>query len=162
MNCVRRRVSASTVFKARWIAFVDALLADIELREGNVEVAEKRLRLALKTKQVALGNTRAAALTYMALGAVFRQAKRDTAALETSRPGLSILRGELRQAPGISLDRLEPFLNASYTTARRRPGQRKQLYAEMFAAAQLVRTSRTAHTVTQMAARFASDRPDIM
>lgn len=144
-----------------WVAFVDALLADIELREGNVEAAEKRLRLALKTKQVALGNTRAVALSHMALGAVYRQSNRDSAALETSRPGLSILRGELRQAPGISLDRLEPFLQASYAMALRHPAQRKQLFAEMFAATQLIRTSRTAQTVTQMAARFASDRPEI-
>ena len=158
---VRNLIGKTENIPKWWIAFVDALLADIELREGNVEAAEKRLRLALKTKQVALGNTRAVALSYMALGAVFRGAKRDTAALETSRPGLAILRGELRQAPGISLDRLEPFLNASYETATHRPESQKELYAEMFAATQLVRTSRTAQTVTQMAARFASDRPEI-
>jgi len=43
------------------IAFADTLIASIELHEGNIDAAEKRLRLALKTKQIALGNTRAAA-----------------------------------------------------------------------------------------------------
>lgn len=158
---VRNLIGKANNIPKWWIAFVDALLSDIEMREGNVQAAEKRLRLALKTKQVALGNTRAAALSYMALGAMFHEAKQDQQAVETSRPGLSILTGELRQAPGISLERLAPFLSASYATARRSPGRRNRLFKEMFAAAQLVRTSSTAKTVAQMAARFASDRPEI-
>ena len=144
-----------------WIAFADALLADIELRQGNIEAAEKRLRLALKAKQVALGNTRAVALSYMALGAVFQEANRSKDAVDTSRPGLSILRGELRQAPGISIERLEPFLEAVEKIATDNPGRRAALHSEMFAAAQLARTSQTARSVAQMAARFASGNPEI-
>ena len=117
---VRNLIGKAEHIPKWWIAFVDALLADIELREGNVEAAEKRLRLALKAKQVALGNTRAVALSFMALGAVFHEGKRDKAALETSRPGLSILRGELRQAPGVSLERLEPFLKAATSRGKTR------------------------------------------
>jgi CHAT domain-containing protein len=158
---VRNLISKAKSIPDWWIAFADALLADIELREGNIDAAEKRLRLALKAKQVALGNTRAVALSHMALGAVFRRANRNTAALEISRPGLSILRGELRQAPGISVDRLEPFLQASYAMAQRDPARRAALYAEMFTATQLARTSRTAQTVAKMAARFATKNPDI-
>jgi len=158
---VRNMIGKAENIPKWWIAFVDTLLADIERREGNVAAAEKRLRLALKTKQVALGNTRAAALSYMALGAVYSEARRNKEALETSRPGLSILTGELRQAPGISFDRLEPFLDASFATASGRPAEREQLFDEMFAASQLVSSSRTAQTVAQMAARFAGNRPEI-
>ena len=160
-HLVRALVSKIENIPDWWIAFADALLADIELREGNIEAAEKRLRLALKAKQVALGNTRAVALSYMALGAVFHEARRDRDAVDTSRPGLSILRGELRQAPGISIERLEPFLEASLKIAEKEPGRRATLHAEMFAAAQLARTSQTARSVAQMAARFASGRPEI-
>lgn len=53
-----------------WVAFVDEMLAEVDLREGNVEAAEKRLKRALKTKQLALGNTRAVALSRLALGSV--------------------------------------------------------------------------------------------
>lgn len=157
---VRNLISKAKNIPDWWIAFADTLLAEIELREGNVEAAEKRLRMALKTKQVALGNTRAVALSHMALGAVFHQARRDPEALETTRPGLSILRGELRQAPGVSVERLEPFLQASFETAQRNPSRRAKMHAEMFAATQLVRTSRTAQTVAKMAARFADARPE--
>lgn len=158
---VRALVSKIKNIPDWWIAFADALLADIELREGNIEAAEKRLRLALKAKQVALGNTRAVALSYMALGAIFNEARRENEAVDTSRPGLSILRGELRQAPGISIERLEPFLEASLKIAERSPERRAKLHAEMFAAAQLARTSQTARTVAEMAARFASGKPEI-
>ena len=144
-----------------WIAFADALLADIELRDGNIDAAEKRLRQALKAKQAALGNTRAVALSYMALGAIFNEARRENDAVDSSRPGLSILRGELRQAPGISIERLEPFLEASLKIAEKSPDRRAKLHAEMFAAAQLARTSQTARTVAQMAARFATGQPEI-
>lgn len=160
-HLVRALVSKIKNIPDWWIAFADALLADIELRDGNIEEAEKRLRLALKAKQVALGNTRAVALSYMALGAIFHGSKRDKDAIDTSRPGLSILRGELRQAPGISIERLEPFLEASLKIAEQNPGQRAKLHGEMFAAAQLARTSQTARTVAQMAARFATGRPEI-
>lgn len=158
---VRTLVSKIKNIPDWWIAFADALLADIELREGNIDAAEKRLRLALKAKQVALGNTRAVALSYMALGAIFNEARREREAVDTSRPGLSILRGELRQAPGISIERLEPFLEASLKIAERSPERRAKLHAEMFAAAQLARTSQTARTVAEMAARFASGKPEI-
>lgn len=158
---VRKLISKAKNIPDWWIAFADTLLADIELREGNIEAAEKRLRLALKTKQVALGNTRAVALSHMALGAVFRRANRNTEALETTRPGLSILRGEIRQAPGVSVKRLEPFLQASYSMALRDPSRQNELFDEMFAATQLARTSRTAQTVAQMAARFANARPEV-
>lgn len=158
---VRNLISKAKNIPDWWISFADALIADIELREGNVEAAEKRLRLALKTKQLALGNTRAVALSHMALGAIFRQAHRNTDALESSRPGLSILRGELRQAPGVSIERLEPFLQASYALASRDPSRREKMHAEMFAATQLARTSRTTQTVAKMAARFANERPEI-
>lgn len=160
-HLVRALVSKIKNIPDWWIAFADALLADIELRDGNIEAAEKRLRLALKAKQVALGNTRAVALSYMALGAIFHESNREKDAIDTSRPGLSILRGELRQAPGISIERLEPFLEASLNTAERDPARRAELHAEMFAAAQLARTSQTARTVAQMAARFATGRPEI-
>lgn len=160
-HLVRALVSKIKNIPDWWIAFADALLADIELRDGNIEAAEKRLRLALKAKQVALGNTRAVALSYMALGAIFHESNRENDAIDTSRPGLAILRGELRQAPGISIERLEPFLEASLKTAERNPARRAELHAEMFAAAQLARTSQTARTVAQMAARFATGRPEI-
>lgn len=160
-HLVRALVSKIKNIPDWWIAFADALLADIELRDGNIEAAEKRLRLALKAKQVALGNTRAVALSYMALGAIFQESKRSKDAIDTSRPGLSILRGELRQAPGISIERLEPFLEASLKIAEQNPSRRAELHGEMFAAAQLARTSQTARTVAQMAARFATGRPEI-
>ncbi len=160
-HLVRALVSKIKNIPDWWIAFADALLADIELRDGNIEAAEKRLRLALKAKQVALGNTRAVALSYMALGAIFHESQRDNDAIDTSRPGLSILRGELRQAPGISIERLEPFLEASLKLAEEHPERRVELHSEMFAAAQLARTSQTARTVAQMAARFATGRPEI-
>lgn len=160
-HLVRALVSKIKNIPDWWIAFADALLADIELRDGNIEAAEKRLRLALKAKQVALGNTRAVALSYMALGEIFHESRRDEDAIDMSRPGLSILRGELRQAPGISIERLEPFLEASLKIAEKNPGRRSELHGEMFAAAQLARTSQTARTVGQMAARFATGRPEI-
>lgn len=160
-HLVRALVSKIKNIPDWWIAFADALLADIELREGNIDAAEKRLRQALKAKQAALGNTRAVALSYMALGAMFNGAQREKDAVDMSRPGLSILRGELRQAPGISIERLEPFLEASLKIAERNPDRRAELHGEMFAAAQLARTSQTARSVAQMAARFATGRPEI-
>ena len=160
-HLARRLIVKSNNAPDWWVAFVDALLADIDLKEGHFEKAEKRLRLALKTKKIALGNTRAVALSYLALGSIFRQSSRDTQAIEAMRPGLAIVRGELRQTPGVSLERIEPFLEAAYAEATRKPDRRAQLHSEMFAAAQLVRSAATARTVSQIAARFSNDRPEI-
>ena len=144
-----------------WVAFVDELLADIDMREGNAEAAEKRLRLALKTKRYALGNTRAVALSHLALGSVYWDGRRDSEAVETIRPGLAIVRGELGQVPGIDLEQLLPFLMAAHAEARRKPERRARLFAEMFGASQLLRASGMAKTIAEATARFATRDPAI-
>ncbi|MEE8506907.1 MAG: tetratricopeptide repeat protein, partial [Kiloniellales bacterium] len=91
-----------------WTAIADELLALIDLRENDIESAEKRLQLALETKRVALGNTRAVALSHLALGAVYNEGQRDLAALKAMRPGLAIVNKELGEVPGVDVERLIP------------------------------------------------------
>lgn len=163
---ITAHLARKLIIKARnapdwWISFVDTLLAEIDLKEGHAEKAEKRLRLALKTKKIALGNTRAVALSHLALGSIFNQSQRETKAVVAMRPGLAIVRGELRHAPGVSLARITPFLDAAHTEAARSPRRRARLYSEMFSSTQLVRSAATGRTVALIAARFSNGKPEI-
>lgn len=144
-----------------WVAFVDQLLADIDRRQGNHRSAERRLRLALKTKQLALGNTRPVALTRFALGAVHHQRRRNPEVLDTMRPGLAIVLGELDRAPGVRYEQIVPFLMAAHAEAARNPDRRRALYGEMFGASQLARGNGISRTIAMVAARFSSDDPKI-
>jgi CHAT domain-containing protein len=101
------------------------------------------------------------AFSRLALGSVYRAGRRDFEAIETMRPGLAIVRGELDRAPGVGLDRLLPFLAAAHAEGARDPAKRAALAAEMFAASQLVRGGVTARSIAQAAARHASDDPEI-
>lgn len=144
-----------------WTAVIDELLAVIDLRQGNIEAAEERLKLALETKRVALGNTRAVALSHLTLGAVYNEGQRDLDALQAMRPGLAIVNEELGEVPGVDVERLIPFLRSAHSETLRETDKRAALSAEMFVASQLVRSGGTAKAVARMAARFASGRPEV-
>lgn len=144
-----------------WTANVDELLAVIDLRQGKSEDAKERLELALETKRLALGNTRAVALSHLTLGSVYNVGQEDLAAIQAMRPGLAIINNELGEVPGVDVERLIPFLVSAQIEAENAPDKRAALYAEMFTASQLVRSNGTAKAVARMALRFASDNPAI-
>ncbi|MDH5750337.1 MAG: CHAT domain-containing protein, partial [Rhodospirillales bacterium] len=144
-----------------WAANADELIAAIELRQGKKESAEKRLLLALETKRVALGNTRAVAMTHLALGSVYDEGRRHLDSLKAMRPGLAIVRGELGQSSGIEIEQILPFLHSAYALAGKEQNKRDLLYGEMFGASQLVWASGTANVIARVAARFSSARPEV-
>jgi len=160
-HVARRLILASKSLPAWWVADVDELLARIDLKEGKGEDAERRLTKALETKRVALGNTRAVALSDLTLGSVYSGAERDRAALAAMRPGLAIVRDELDQAPGVDVERLIPFLVSANKTAAREPERRGALQAEMLVVAQLARSGAATKAVSRMVARFASRDPKV-
>lgn len=160
-HVARRLILGSKSLPAWWVAGVDELLALIDLKEGKGEDAERRLALALETRRLALGNTRAVALSQLTLGSVYSGAERDLAALAAMRPGLAIVRGELDQVPGVDAERLVPFLVSAAKTAQRDPQNRAALYAEMLVVAQLAHSGAATKAVSRMAARFASREPAV-
>lgn len=160
-HVARRLILGSRSLPTWWVAGVDELLALIELKEGKGQEAERRLALALETRRLALGNTRAVALSQLTLGSVYSGAERDLAALVAMRPGLAIVRGELDHAPGVDAERLVPFLVSAAKTAARDSQSRAALHAEMLVVAQLARSGAATKAVSRMAARFASRDPVI-
>lgn len=144
-----------------WVAFVDELLAGVDVRRGNLTSAEERLKLAIQTKQLALGNSRPLAMSFLSLGSLFSEERRAAEALGAMRPGLAILRAEAGSSPGVERVQLEPFLLAAHAEAEKNAAARPVLFAEMFEAGQLLRTDDTANTIVRTVARFMAANPAI-
>lgn len=139
-----------------WLAAIDELLALIELSRDDLTDAELRLRNAVLARRRALGETRPAALSYLALGQVLQLDGRPQEALDSMRQGTQIIRRELAEVQGIDPRRLLAFLAAAEAAARNQPERSQALYRETFEIAQLSREDLTARTIARTAARLSA------
>ena len=160
-HLARRLIRRSPLLPDWWVANVDELLARIDVRNGDVADAERRMQMALETRRYALGDARPVALSHLSLGALYADNRRGADALFAARPGLAILAEELAGTPGLEADQVLPLLYAGAEERRRTPADTATLDAEMFATGQLVRGGITAQTIARTAARLAATDPDI-
>lgn len=156
LNDARAILDATPRAPRRWMAQIQALMADIAERRGDLPGAERLLKSSVSIQRSVATQSRTEGVTLIALGRVQAKQHRSAEAFETYRAGFAILRknnGDLR------FDEIEPFLRAALEEADRRPQDRQVLFAEMFEAGQMVRDSTTAQTLALVAARLsASDQ----
>jgi len=152
-----------------WVAHPDELLGRVALAEGDLEEAQKRQKLSLDTKKLALGETRPTALSHLWLGSVLRATQQTEAVITESRQGLAILDRELSEtlSDPIDITRLQSFLLTAYEQAQalgenpRSQAQKTALYEDMFQAVQLNKAGIAARSIAEMTVRLQTEDPTI-
>jgi len=140
----------------RWRPTCQSLLAEVAERRGDLRSAETLLTDSIEGFQAQAAGSRAEALAFLALGRVRAAMFRPEAATPAFRAGFAIIRDSRR---GVRLDDAWPFFETALGEAARRPEAKASLDKEMFETAQLIRSTRAAHSLALASARLAaSDR----
>jgi len=140
----------------RWGPQLRYLQAMVAERRKDLNGAEALLASALPQDGAEAVDGRNDVMVLLALGRVQSAQGRGGAALQSFRRAFAIL--ETRK-DGILLEDALPFFDTAMAEAARDPAARPRLHAEMFAAGQLVRSTRTQQSIALASARVsASDR----
>ena len=137
----------------RWLPQIQVLEATIAERRGDLPAAQQLLQDAVTGFRGQAAGSRNEALALLALGRVEARLGRTAAALQTFRTAF-IMIGEANE--GVRFDEAWPFFELALAEAARDPSAKPHLFAEMFAAGQLVRTPQTAQTIALASARLSS------
>lgn len=141
----------------RWLPQIRLTQAEVAERQGHLGEAERLLQSTIAALRLQSTGSRTEGTTLLALGRVFFAQGRTADALTAFRSGFVIIR---QTGADLRADQTSAYFRAGLDEIRRSPDQRRQLAAEMFVVAQMVRGSITAQTLAQATARLAaSDQP---
>jgi CHAT domain-containing protein len=144
-----------------WRAETLTTLGEIRAAEGRMDRAEAAFRSALILQQRLFGNTAPTAVTYLTFGRVFSEQKMYPEAVRAFRLALAILRRDPVARGQVVVDQIAPLIAAANAYGQANPGERAQLDAEVFEAAQLIGKSLVDDTVNRVASRLAEKAPAI-
>ena len=144
-----------------WRAEVLTTVGEIRAAQGRMDDADSAFRAALILQQRLFGDTAPTAVTYLVFARVFADQKLYPESVRAFRLALAILRKDEVARSEVVVDQIAPFVTAANAVAQANPGERAQLDAEVFEAAQLIGKSLVDDTVNRVAARLAQAAPAI-
>ncbi len=98
---------------------------------------------------------RPSALTYLALGEAYRAQGRTDDALAAFQKGIKLLKS---RGDSVRFEQLQPYFQTALAYSAAHPDDMQALHVEMFEAAQLVRSARTAQDIALAAARLGAGK----
>jgi CHAT domain-containing protein len=143
-----------------WNPQILELQAEIAETHQQYYDAEHMLQIALVQREQLFGPSRPEGLTWLTLGRIHRDQGETGPALDAFRKGVKII-GEAGVGTGLRFDQIQPYLETLLAETERRPGDRAALHAEMFDAAQRVRSPIAAQSITQAAARLSNSERSV-
>lgn len=143
----------SRVMPDWWPPNLVELDTEIALARQDFRAAELSARRQLQDWSKLYPKSRPEGVAQLTLGRVLAAAGRTEEALALFRTGAQTIRGT---SGGLRFNQLQTYLETAQALAERKPDLRQALYAEMFEAAQLVRSGVTSRSIALAAARLAA------
>ena len=141
-----------------WLPRIIVLQAEIAEKRGQLGLSEQLLKSGIDEQRKLATGSRIEGLAHIALGRIYVAQDKMTEALDAYRTGFDII---AEQGGGIDFGEAQPFFEAAWAEAKRRPNDRDRLYVEMFQVGQLVRGPVTAQTIALTTARLAASDQEV-
>jgi CHAT domain-containing protein len=142
----------------RWLAQIRLLQARSAELRGDWTRAENLLLATIDIQRSLFSESRTEGMAYLALGRVYAAEGQPEQALDAFHKGFDIVN---KTQFSISLGEALPFFRIALEDARRNPGQKERIFAEMFDVAQSIRGPIVAQTMAMTMARLASGKDEV-
>ncbi len=138
-----------------WEPEIEGLIARLARAKGAENERSAHLKVSTSLWEDFAPGERPSAINYLKLGEALHSQDRIDDAMDAFRRAVELVR--VRNG-SLSYDQLLPYFSTALELAEQQPAEKNQLYADMFAAGQLIRSELTTQNIALAVARLAADK----